>query len=253
MKKKLTAWLLSLVFVMTLLPANAALADVPNPTMTLTTARAAGKNLTLSIQAANPDDLANVWVDLNGNGTKEMGEDTVGSYKQYTIASPTVTVYGKVTVFNCQNSELTALDVSENPYLTELICSGNQLAALDVTQNAALTKLECRSNLLTELTVTQNAALTRLDTYSNALEALDLTHNTLLAYLNCSNNNLSGLNVTQNTALTTLNCSANPINILNIDSNTLITNLQCANCGLSALDVSNLRPPSPSSTAGTMP
>ena len=46
-----------------------------------------------------------------------------------------------LTYLNCDNSALTALDVSKNTALTELHCWNNGLTELDVSKNTALTVL----------------------------------------------------------------------------------------------------------------
>ena len=47
---------------------------------------------------------------------------------------------------NCQQNQLTSLDVSANTALTILKCYSNQLTSLDVSANTALTKLHCYAN-----------------------------------------------------------------------------------------------------------
>ena len=217
MKKKFLAWLLCVAMVVVMLPVTA-WADSADPVMTLTTSRAIGSNIMLSLQAKNAEDLAGVWVDLNGNAVKDAGEDNVGLYKSYTIGSQTITIYGKVTLLDCVLADTaTALDVSKNPYLESLACRSGSLTALDVSQNTALTKL---------------------DVYHNSLTALDVSQNTALTILNVSDNQITALDVSSNTALKTLNCSNNSVAALNLSANPQLTNLQCANCGLTGLDVS---------------
>lgn len=227
MKKKLMAWVLCAVMVVVMLPAPVAQANSANPVMTLTTARASGSNITLSLQAENESDLAGVWVDLNNNAVKDDGEATVGMDKTYVISSQTIKVYGKVTLLNCKDSEVTALAVRENPYLRSLNCSNN-----------ALTTLDCFNMDLTALDVTQNTALTSLGLYGNDLTALDVSQNTALITLNLSDNHVTALDVSHNVALKTLICSNNPVSSLSLSANTQLTNLQCAGCSLTALDVS---------------
>ena len=51
-----------------------------------------------------------------------------------------------LTSLNCNNNQLTSLDVSNNKALTSLDCGGNQLSELDVSNNIALTSLSCGEN-----------------------------------------------------------------------------------------------------------
>ncbi|WP_163411328.1 leucine-rich repeat domain-containing protein [Flavobacterium ajazii] len=56
-----------------------------------------------------------------------------------------------LTVLNCQNNNLSSLDISKNTSLKELDCSGNDLTNLDISKNAALLKLNCSWNNLVSL------------------------------------------------------------------------------------------------------
>jgi len=110
--------------------------------MTFTTTRNLGDSIRLHIDAAEAD-RADIWLDLNNNGKKDSGEDeiTFGDLVYYTLGAQTVTIYGKVTYFNCSANNLTALDVSKNPVLQVLVCSYNSLSTLDVSNNTVLMKL----------------------------------------------------------------------------------------------------------------
>jgi hypothetical protein len=110
--------------------------------MTFTTTRNVNDSVSLKIDAAEAD-RADVWIDLNNNGEKDSGEEdiTFGNWAFYTLGAQTVTIYGKVTTFNCSNKNLTALDVTKNPALQELLCSNNSLSILDVSKNIGLMKL----------------------------------------------------------------------------------------------------------------
>ncbi|HWP96129.1 MAG TPA: stalk domain-containing protein [Syntrophomonadaceae bacterium] len=208
------------------------------PTITLTTARTAGSNICLSIEA-DPADLPGVWIDLNGNNTEDPGEEVIGLYKNYTVSSLTIVIHGKVNKLNCQSSQLTSLNLSNTTYLVNLNCNSNQIDSLDVSRNTALQSLTCKNNLIASLDLSQNTMLNKLDAYNNKLAALDLSKNTLLTYLNCQNNQLPSLNVSKNTLLTYLNCSGNQITTLDLTLNTQITTLHCALNQLTALDVTH--------------
>ncbi len=86
---------------------------------------------------------------------------------------------------SCLNNQLTALDVSKNTVLTELLCHENQLTALDVS-NTALTTLYCHNNQLTTLDVSKNTALSWLECYGNNINGEAMT-----ALINSLPNNIS--------------------------------------------------------------
>ncbi len=50
-----------------------------------------------------------------------------------------------LTYLNCDDNQLTSLDVSKSTALTELLCQRNLLTGLDIT-NTVLTRLPCSGN-----------------------------------------------------------------------------------------------------------
>ncbi|NDW08358.1 T9SS type A sorting domain-containing protein [Dysgonomonas sp. 520] len=157
--------------------------------------------------------------------------------KNYTVII-TVSNGTDLTMFDCSDNSLTALDVSKNTALKYLYCYNNQLTALDVSKNTALKSLYCYNNQLTALDVSKNTALIDLRCYNNQLSVLDVSKNTALIELYCYNNSLSSLDVSKNTALKTLDCSENQLSVLDVSKNTALIYLYCPNNQLSVLDVS---------------
>ena len=117
-----------------------------------------------------------------------------------------------LTKLECDNNQLTFLDVSQNLALDTLACYNNQITMLNVTQNEALKALSCYGNQLTALDVTHNTSLEMLACYNNQLTSIDLSYNTALTVLSCYNNKITNLDVSKNTALTTLYIYQNKIN-----------------------------------------
>jgi Leucine-rich repeat (LRR) protein len=143
-----------------------------------------------------------------------------------------------LTTLQCDNNQLTSLDVSQNTALTYLYCGNNQLTSLNVSQNTALIYLDCQYNQLTSLNVSQNTALTGLNCYNNQLTSLDVSQNLALIILNCSINQLTSLNVSQNTALIGLECPNNQLTFLDITQNIALTYFRCNDNQLTSLNVS---------------
>ena len=144
----------------------------------------------------------------------------------------------KLDFLSCIDNQLTELDVSKNPELSILQCGANQLTALDVSQNPKLYWLLCRENQLTELDVSKNTALTTLDCDANQLTKLYVSSNPALETLCCCENQLTALDVSKNTALETLYCWTNQLTELDVSKNTVLTILDCNSNQLTALDVS---------------
>ncbi len=114
-----------------------------------------------------------------------------------------------LTELICWNNSLTSLDVSNNELLNTLLCSGNNISGLDVSNNTALTALVCGNNNLSTLDVSRNTHLTSLQCYGNNLTELDLSKNTELTLLRCWGNRLTSLDLSNNTELTQLQCDSN--------------------------------------------
>lgn len=99
---------------------------------------------------AKKEDMANVWVDLNKNGKKDKEEELSysGEYGilSHRATSPKVTVYGKVTYFDCKKNNLVKLNISTNPFLEELDCSWNDIKVLIGTEKVPLEKVNCSHN-----------------------------------------------------------------------------------------------------------
>ena len=213
MCKHLRIWLFALLA--TLLASNTLLAQ---GVITMTTSKAVGETILLRVVA-------------NGNvsieGALETGEMNEDGFKFYTIKSQTITIRGDVTELDCNENQLTSLNVSKNTALTSLECSYNQLTSLDVSKNTALEELDCFSNQLTSLDVSKNTALEVLNCFSNQLTSLEVSKNTALTRLNCDYNQLTSLEVSKNTALTTLSCNDNKLTNLNMSG---CANLMVINC-----------------------
>ena len=110
----------------------------------------------------------------------------------------------------CNNNQLTALDLSECTELSHLRCNNNQLTSLDVSQNTLLTELQCDNNQLTSLNVIGCARLDRLSCSNNKLTALNVSGCDMLRNLFCSNNQLKELNVSD-TGISRIECYQNRI------------------------------------------
>lgn len=102
--------------------------------ITLTTTRAVGASIQMLIQAGAAD-RSGVWIDLNNNGVRDSGEEVSAwnTMATYVIRSQTITIYGKVTSFSSFGQGLTALDLTNAPYLTFLRVDNNSIEELDLS------------------------------------------------------------------------------------------------------------------------
>jgi len=106
--------------------------------------------------------------------------------------------FSSLTVLDCSNNELTALDVSQNNLLTSLSCSSNELSTLDLTLNTDLEILNCSSNGITALDLSQNSALNQLYCENNLLNCLNVKNGNnlnVLYFYATSNSSLNCIEV----------------------------------------------------------
>ena len=135
--------------------------------------------------------------------------------KSYTAGATTMTVYGDVQKFDCNENmeDITGLDVSHNDLMSSLECTNNSLTSLDVSKNEKLISLQCADNFLTTLDVSSCTNLKTLNCFNNNLTTLNVSKNTQLRIIYCFSNKLTSLDVSKNTQLVILNCQGNKFKI----------------------------------------
>ena len=114
----------------------------------------------------------------------------------------------------CRESNLTQLNLSAVPMLTELACGYNQLATLDLSLVPELTALGCYKNQLTTLDLALVPKLSMLACFQNQLTSLDLSRVPELTVLNCWSNQLTILDLSLVPKLTKLHCDES-VQVLN--------------------------------------
>ena len=207
----------------------------------LTTDKAVGKKIELTIDAAEADE-AGVWLDLNGSGKWDEGIDqkpTKFSLDiKYTLQAQTFRIYGKVSSLYCNDNELTIVDISHNPALTELMAAGNKLPSIPHLEQLKGLSIDSHTLLasslpqgLTLLGVNETTPLTTINTSPftelqvlnvqgcNSLKSLDLSNNTKLKALFVTNTGLTTLDLSHQPNLRSLYASSTSLTKLNIAGN----------------------------------
>ena len=157
--------------------------------------------------------LTDLWLDPRGNSLKYL---------------------------TCSVNELTALDLSKSPELTELSCSSNKLTSLDLSANTKLQKIVAQTNALTTLDTRNLPELTHLYLWGNHdLKSIDVSKNTKLEILSASHGKLTSLNVKNNRMLVELHVYDNQLTALDVSSNYLLKRLGCYENQITALDLSS--------------
>ncbi len=137
---------------------------------------------------------AGSWIDLNGNGKKDKGEDFNG-LDTYEVEG-TVAVYGKIDDFNCPDNQITKLEIN-NQSLSRLDCSGNQLTELNVTKIPKLNVLDCKNNQIENLQLAKQKFI-RIDCSNNKLKSLSIfveTKYTGGVAIHCNDNQIEKLSL----------------------------------------------------------
>jgi len=152
-------------------------------------------------------DAHQITLFLSGNGTAEIDwgdrKETVtlavnlagpAIVRTYSSATErTITISGNnITGLSCNANQITVLDISKYPALTELRCAENSIEVLDLENNTALGVLDCTANQLTVLNVEKNIELKWLFCADNQLTILNVVENNkALSWLDCQNNQLN--------------------------------------------------------------
>jgi len=161
-----------------------------------------------------------ILVDANQDGEIQVSETVevhrlLLRFKGITDLSG-IEFFSNLTVLECNNNNLTALDVSDLSKLYSVDCSFNRLTSLNVTGLQHLQVLDCEENLLT---------------------AIDFSGTDLLKVINCSFNELSSLNLEPLASLLVLNCQANHIRNIDISH---ISHAMAVYCGQNQLETLKL-------------
>ena len=213
----------------------------------LTTDKAVGEKIELTIEAAEEDE-AGVWINLNNNGKWNEGIDQKPTKFfqniKYTLQAQTFRIYGKVNSIDCSNNKLTMVDISHNPALTELYVQGNKLPSIPHLEHLKGLHIDSHTLLasslpkgLTLLGVNETTPLTTINTSPftelqvlnvqgcNSLKSLDLSNNTKLKALFVTNTGLTTLDLSHQPNLNELYADSTPLTKLNVAGNKALQNV----------------------------
>ena len=100
--------------------------------------------------------VGNFLINTNGDAEIQVSEANLFGgeidVESFNISDLTgIEEFTALTSLDCEENQLTNLDVSQNPALTHLDCSENQITSLDLRSNITLEFLKARENQLTSL------------------------------------------------------------------------------------------------------
>lgn len=189
-------------------------------TVRLTTAKAAGSEVTLMLNKAGG--LSVDW----GDGTfvpVEKGEAEVIEVTGK-VLGPEIVVKGgaSFTLLGCAGNELTAIDASGATGLRSLYCQHNRLTSLDISGLRGLTDLNCADNALESLPMDEKMfpEMEVVDVSGNRLGGTFAIRQDKMQYLDISNNRYTRVYVNSDPNLGVLICSHNKLeNSLSLNAN----------------------------------
>lgn len=144
-----------------------------------------------------------------------------------------------LTWLECRNNKLSSLDVSKNTHLSIFSCGQNNLTELNVFKNPELTYLYCENNNLTSLNLWANPVLEDLYFAGNKISKIDVTENPLLLSLAFENNTISSLDISKNLKLIALHAANNKIITLNLSAHTALKEIDLSNNNLTYVNLKN--------------
>jgi len=174
LKKGITLWVMTVLVTFSLTACGKE--EYPSGTITLNTAKDR-----VGFVIRTDQNSRNLSVDW-GDGKKSNVDDAIiDEFEQIwfiheysDITNRTIIITGVITHLNCNDNDLTFLDLSKIKTLVSLNCKNNKLTMLDVSANTALNLLECDFNQLTSLNVSKNKSLALLSCVGNQLSATAL-------------------------------------------------------------------------------
>lgn len=185
-----------------------------------------------------------IAIDINNDGEIEISETTPVAYLNLESSDITnvtgIVSFSNLQVLNCNYNQLTALELSGLPQLTQLFCSSNQLSSININSLTSLVVLDCSNNQLTALNVNGLTNLSTLICSTNALTSLDPSGLVNLIDLECSNNQIMSLLLNGLVNLQVVSCDSNQISSLDVTSSVNLQSLQCFSNVLSTINVSGL-------------
>ncbi len=188
--------------------------------------------------------LANALINTNSNSEIECSEAAAYTGDIFVQSQGITSLAGleaftSVTSLICADNNITTLDLSLNPGITQVSASVNQINNINVANNAGLFYLALVGNELETIDVSNNPLLQNLYLGSNDLTDLDVSANTALTGLDVSNNHFPSLDLSTNTALEQLIAYNNQLTSLDLSANTDLTQIQVNNNLLTSLNVQN--------------
>ncbi|RXM48291.1 T9SS type A sorting domain-containing protein [Flavobacterium sp. YO12] len=146
------------------------------------------------------DKLIELNIDKDGKNGK-VATTSIADLTSLNVANSNITDltgiedFSMLTSLECNNNQLTTINISRQPLLAKLNISHNKLNTFSVSANLSLIDLNISNNEISDLDVSKNTKLITLSASFNKLRNLDVSKNTILKEFDCTDNNLYSLNL----------------------------------------------------------
>lgn len=237
-----------------------------SPAITLTKGEASQTPWKLKVTPAETI-TRGIWLDANKDGVCQQ-EEQITSYDDVItikLSSHEAILYGDYKTLDCGANELTAIDLSTHPELTQLYCDKNGITKLSFASTPLLETLSCVENKLSRLDLSSCNKLQKLILSYNPINGItwpkenhisdltlaggtgflstvwDLSSFKDLEELKCNGNNITKLTLPTNNKLTILACYDNKLTEIDVSHNTRLNSLICDQNRLTTIDLSNNR------------
>lgn len=186
--------------------------------------------IVLTIGTKNPIQVKAKTADGSDIAVEGCHQKTLknGQKTALTATGQKVILKGNITELDCEDNQLTAIDVKGCPALKVLVCPLNKLTELNVQGLTALRDVDANRNEITKLNVKGCTALWSLDVAKNKLTELDVKGCTSLERLYCGHNNFTNFDL-KSYNVQTLSCGGNGFTQLEVKDTALVQSLLWGN------------------------
>ncbi len=187
--------------------------------------------------------LVEAGVDKNKDGeiqeSEALGITNIDVSKKSISTLEGIAAFRNLNNLDCDDNDLTSLDLKDNTLLATLSFSSNRLTSIDVSRNVNLVSISCGWNKLTSIDLSKNKELFQFLGNHNQFTTLNFDNNPLLETISCNNNLLTSIDISPLTVLNSLSCENNQLTNLDVSKNKMLAMLYCGGNEFRELDISH--------------
>ena len=139
---------------------------------------------------------------------------------------------------NLYGSNLTELDLSSNLIIEEVRVGSNNIGSLDLSNNRWIRWVNIVNNQMTELILDEHPTLDEVWAFGNLIEELNLSGSPIIRWVNVNGSNITEIDLTNNYRLGEFRAWNNELTAIDVTNNPALRWLDLGSNNLSELDVS---------------